>query len=102
MAVKFYTVETTINGTKYVAQFNGMSSILKMTDSCYIDGTGTQSMEKLSKYIFTNVIVEPSGLTVDDFDSFEDLNEVVDFARNVMQGHLKPKDEGATDKKSSK
>lgn len=90
---KFYQVERTINGKKYIAQFNGISAALKMMDSSYIDGSGNQSLEKLTKYLLTNVIVEPSGLTVDDFDSFDELNDVVGFAREVLQGELKPAEE---------
>ncbi len=90
---KFYQVEKTINGKKYIAQFNGISAALRMTDNSYIDGSNNQSMEKLTKYMLTNVIVEPSGLTIDDFESFEELNDVIGFAREVMMGELKPKEE---------
>ena len=94
----FYQVERTINGKKYVAQFNGISAALKMTDNSYIDGSNNQSLEKLTKYMLTNVIVDPSGLTVDDFDSFEELNEVIGFAREVMMGEAKPAEEKRTRK----
>lgn len=33
--------------------------------------------------------MQPSGLTADDFDSMTELNEVVKFGRDVMQGKLK-------------
>lgn len=95
---KFYQVERTINGKKYVAQFNGISAALKMTDNSYIDGSNNQSLEKMTKYMLTNVIVEPSGLTVDDFDNFEELNEVIGFAREVMTGEVKPAEEKRTRK----
>ena len=36
---KFYTVEKEINGTKYVAQFSGLSVAVRGVDSSYIDGT---------------------------------------------------------------
>ena len=58
---KFYTVEKEINGTKYVAQFNGISAALKAVDESYIEGTNNTSVEKLSRYLFSNVIVEPKG-----------------------------------------
>lgn len=91
MANKFYQAEKTINGTKYVAQFNGISAALRMMDSSYIDGTNNTSLEKLTKYLLTNVIVEPANLTVDDFDNFDELNEVIGFAREVMQGEFRGK-----------
>lgn len=76
----------TINGIEYVAKFNGLATALKATDKCYIDGTSNISTEKLAKYLFENVIVSPKNLTADDFDSMEDFNKVIGFAREVMQG----------------
>lgn len=95
---KFYTVEKEINGTKYVAQFNGISAALKAVDESYIEGTNNTSVEKLSKYLFSNVIVEPKGLTADDFESMEEFNAVINFAREVMQGDFREE----KDKKSAK
>lgn len=99
MANKFYTVEKEINGVKYTAQFNGLSCALKAVDQSYIDGTQNTSVEKLAEYIFENVIVEPKGLDIDDFDSMEEFNEVVTFGREVMQGKFRDK---ATDKEAVK
>ena len=53
-------------------------------------------------YYFTivkNVIVEPKGLDVDDFDSMEEFNEVVTFGREVMQGKFRDKANASADKK---
>lgn len=100
MAKKPYTIEKEINGVKYVAQFNGISAALEAVDGCYVDGTSNISTMKLNKYLLDNVIVEPKGLTVDDFDTVEDLNAVTSFAREVMQGNFRDKaQQGATDKK---
>lgn len=93
MANKFYTVAKEIRGKNYVAQFNGITAALKAVDGCYIEGTSNTSVEKFNKYLLDNVIVEPKGLTVDDFESLSELNEVTAFAREVMQGDLKPDDE---------
>lgn len=90
MAKKFYTVEKEIDGVNYVCQFNGISAALRAVDASYIEGTSNTSVEKLSNYLFANVVVEPKGLTADDFDSMETFNEVIAFARQVMQGELKP------------
>ena len=87
----FYTVEKKIGNTTYTAQFNGISAALKAVDESYIEGTNNTSVEKLSKYLFNNVIVDPKGLTPDDFDSMEEFNEVVAFAREVMQGNFREK-----------
>lgn len=95
---KFYTREKTINGTKYVAQFNGLSCALRAVDQSYIDGTSNTSAEKMAEYLFKNVIVEPQGLTIDDFDNVEEFNEVTTFAREVMQGKFREETNKATGK----
>lgn len=97
MAVKPYTVNKTIGGKEYTAQFNGISAALEAIDNGYIDGTSTASVVKMSKYLFENVIVEPKGLTADDFDNMNDFNEVVAFAREVMQGNFRDKKEQKPD-----
>ncbi|MBQ6554532.1 MAG: hypothetical protein IJL89_04810 [Firmicutes bacterium] len=86
---KIFQVEKTINGKKYVFQHNGLTAFLKATDSCYIDGTSNRSTEKFTKYLFENVIIEPKGLSADDFDTIDDLNEVTLFATDVLQGKHK-------------
>lgn len=90
MAIKFYTVEKKINGKNYKAQFSGLSVALKAVDESYIDGSNNTSLEKMAQYLFDNVVVEPKGLTVDSFDNMDEFNAVVSFAREVMQGELKP------------
>ena len=90
MAKKFYTVTQEINGVEYTAQFNGLSAALSAVDNSYVDGTQNISAGKMADYLFKHVIVEPK-VTVDDFDSLEELNAVTDFARNVMQGNFRDK-----------
>ena len=90
---KFYTATKELNGTKYTAQFNGLSCALRAVDSTYIEGTNNTSVEKMADYIFQNVIVEPKGLTIDDFESMEEFNEVVSFGRDVMQGKFRPEED---------
>lgn len=91
MATNHYQVEKEINGKNYIAQFNGISAALEAVDKSYIDGTNTISMTKLSQYLFKHVIVEPKELTADDFDNMDEFNEVVAFAREVMQGNFRDK-----------
>lgn len=95
---KFYTKEKTINGIKYIAQFNGLSAALDAIDSSYLNDSSNIGIKKLSQYIFENVIVDPKNLTADDFETIEDFNEVVGFGREVMQGKFRPKE----DKKPAK
>ena len=94
---KFYTVKKEINGKEYIAQFSGISAAVKAVDASYIEGTSNISIEKLSEYLFANIIVEPKNLTIDDFESMDEFNEVVAFARKTMQGEFRDKkNEGAT------
>ena len=68
--------------------------------SSHADGTSTTSVKKLNQFLLDHVIVEPKGLTVDDFNSVDEMNEVTKFAREVMQGNFRDEaHEGATDKK---
>ena len=100
---KFYQVKKTINGVEYTAQFNGISAALKAVDDSYIEGSNNTSVYKLSEYLFKNVIVNPTGLTADDFDNMDDFNEVVTFAREVMQGNFRAeKIDSKTNKGSTK
>ena len=100
---KFYTREKEINGVKYVAQFSGLSSAMRAIDESYIDNNSSNvSILKISKYVFSNVIVEPAGLTADDFDSMEELNEVVKFGMDVMQGKFREENESTAKTGSEK
>lgn len=91
MANNFYTVEKEINGKKYIAQFSGISTALKAADETYIEGTSNTSAEKMAAYLFEHIIVEPKGLTSDDFETMQDFNDVIAFARSVMQGDFRNK-----------
>lgn len=101
MANKFYTVDKEIDGTKYTAQFSGLSLALRAVDESYIDGTNTTSIEKLANFLFKYVIVEPKGLSIDDFEDMNSLNEVIAFAREVMSGDFREKKDKEPTKKAS-
>lgn len=99
---KFYQVEKEINGKKYLAQFGGLSVALKAVDASYIEGTSTTSVEKLADYLFKHIIVEPKGLTPDDFETLDEFNEVIAFARGVMQGNFREEAVGSEAKEAGK
>lgn len=80
------TKKKVINGKEYVAQFNGIIWALRAVDGNYVDGTNNVSIEKMTKYLLEKVIVEPEKLSIDDFDTMEEFNEVIAFARETMQG----------------
>lgn len=76
----------TINGVDYTAKFSGLSTALKALDDCYIEGSNNTSTKKLTEYLFANVITAPRNLSADNFETMEEFNEVISFARDVMQG----------------
>lgn len=103
MANKFYTVEKEINGTKYVAQFAGLSTALRAVDNSYLENSNNTSTEKLAQYLFKYIIVEPKNLSIDDFEDMQTFNEVVSFARQVMSGDFREEaDKGGAKEKSKK
>lgn len=103
MAVKPYTVTKEIEGKEYVFQFNGLSAALRAIDESYIPGTTNTSVAKLATYLFDNVVVQPKGLTIDDFDSMEEMNAVISVAREVMTGDFRgQEDKGGAKEKSKK
>ena len=99
---KFYTVQKEINGVTYTAQFNGLKAALNAVDVSYIQNSSNISTTKLTEYILDNVIVEPKGLSIDDFKSMEELNEVIGFGRDVMQGKFRETQDKESVKETSK
>lgn len=99
---RFYTATKTINGTEYTAQFNGLSAALSAIDNSNVEGTDRTSLLKLATYILGNVIVEPKGLTPDDFETIEELNEIVRFGSDVMQGKFRDATNESTTKAKGK
>lgn len=89
---KFRTFKKTINGKEYTAQFSGVAAAMRAIDNSYTDDGQNTSMEKLSKYILENVIVEPKNLTLDDFDSVKEATDVISWGREVMQGEVFPEE----------
>lgn len=77
--------EKEINGKTYKAQFKGIRFAVKTVDNSYLEN-GNTSIEKMAKALLDTIIVEPENLDIDDFETMEEFNEVVAFAREVMQG----------------
>lgn len=102
MAVKPYTVEKEVMGKKYTFQFNGISAALRALDNSYIQGTNNTSVEKLATYLFQNVVVQPKGLAIDDFDNMEEFNAVIGVAREVMTGDFRGQEDKGGAKGASK
>lgn len=93
--VKPFQITKEINGKKYIAQFNGVGAALNGEDA-WNEGNGKISNRKMADYLLKNVIVEPHGLTPDDFETIEDLDNVITFALSVMNGYFRPGTAAAT------
>lgn len=80
---KYEKVTKTINGVEYTAQFNGFREMYKAMSK--IQKNGEVDLEAAADYLFENVIVSPKT-DIDDFEDFEELNTVITFGMEVMQG----------------
>lgn len=84
-----------INGVVYTAQFNTLREAIKAKKIYQDSVTGRIDTEKLYDYIFQNVIVDPPGLTIEDFDDLDELSEVALFGTQVLNNRFR---ETGTDK----
>lgn len=101
MAFKPITKEKEIKGKKYVAQFNGVSTLFSFNDET--DG----KLAKQAQFIFDNVLVSPKISDPDEYfgTDVELMNEVVAFCSAVMRGDAEyfPKSEKQSgDKEATK
>jgi len=100
MAFKPITVNETIDGVKYTAQFNGVSAMLKATKYAEED------TEKFADFLFDNVIVEPKISDKDEYfgTKAKHMTKVMDFASSVMQADEKyfPENAEKKDKEADK
>lgn len=93
---KFYQKTKEIDGRVYTAQFGGLSVALKMLNESH-DRNGNVDFEEAARYVLENIIVEPPGLEIDDFEDMDTLNAVVAFGREVAQGKFRNKKGKAAD-----
>lgn len=70
----------TVKGVTYTAQFNGARASLIALDKYKNNLIG------LEDYVLQNVIVDPPGLTLDDFDTVDEAQAVVNHGIRVMKG----------------
>lgn len=91
---KFYQRTKEINGVKYTAQFSGLSAWLRCADEAKKDDDGDESSTiRIYNRVFEAGLVEPKGLTVDDFEDMEVLDKVFGFVSNVMKGKFRDRTE---------
>lgn len=94
--------KNTINGVEYTAQYHGLRNALE-AEKVYTDGrTGRVDKIKLYDYIFENVIVSPSGLSIESFTDLTELDEVAMFGVQVLRNRFQPTDERGTKGRSKK
>lgn len=87
--VKFYQVEKEINGTKYTAQFSGMRAWMRLSDES--KNGDTVSTEKLIDKVLSVGLIEPR-VTMDDFETQDELMDVFNFVSEVMKGNFRDKE----------
>lgn len=91
---KIYTATKEINGTTYRAQFNSVREAVRATQQ-YKDEMS------LDEYLLSNVIVEPPGLQMDDFEDLFEFRQVINFAANVMSGRFRGEEKSGAAESSS-
>lgn len=97
----FTKVKKMINGTEYTAQFNGFAESYKFVDAI-TDANMKPSLYKGAEYLFENVLVEPKK-SFNDFESREELDEVIAFLTEVKDGTFREEtDEGTAEGDSKK
>lgn len=71
-------------GNKYTFQTVSNSKYLEIMDETTTT-EGKPLLSKLYTSILEHIVVQPSGLTPDDFDSFKELQEVCEAALTFQQ-----------------
>ncbi len=93
---KTYTATKEINGITYRAQFNGVRECRRA-----LDKYGKTELE-FEEYLLANVIVDPPGLQLDDFEDLDECNQVIRFASSVLTGRFRRDENPAADKTGGK
>lgn len=75
---------TTTKGNKFTFQSVPNSTYLEMTDES-IKPDGNPAISKLYPKLLEHVVVQPAGLSVDDFNDFGELREVCEAALTFQQ-----------------
>ena len=87
---KFYQITKEIDGVKYTAQFSGLAAWLRCADEAKKDdGMDEGANLRIYNRVFEAGLVEPKGLTVDDFEDMDTLDKVFGFVSGVMKGKFR-------------
>lgn len=75
----------TSRGNKFVFQSVPNSKYLEIMDDSVVKDNGQPSISILYPQMLEHVVVQPGGLSVDDFDDFAELREVCEAALKFQQ-----------------
>lgn len=78
------TTTITVGGKEYKLQHPGVRWYLENTDNSR-DARGFLSVSKYAQNILDNVVVDPPGLKLDDFESVAELEELVQKADQFLK-----------------
>lgn len=73
-----------IGGKEYKLQHPGVRWYMENTDNSR-DARGVLSVAKYAQNLLDNVVVDPPGLKLDDFDSVGELEELVQKADQFLK-----------------
>lgn len=79
------TGEVTVRGKKYKFQHPGAKWYLKHTDKSR-DRNGVLQTEAYIQGLLDNVVIDPAGLKVDDFESVGEIEELVTELEQFLRG----------------
>jgi hypothetical protein len=68
--------EFTVNGNKYVIQHPGVGWVVEHTDKC-TNISGNLVKKDYINGLLEHVIIEPKNLTLDSFDTAQEMSQVV-------------------------
>ena len=80
-------VEKTIGGIVYRAQYKGLAFSSQLQDRCETEDGKRLLQYDIARALFDEVLVSPK-VTIDDFDSYSDFDEVYNFLFDVARGEL--------------
>lgn len=78
------TKTVTVGGKEYTLQHPGVRWVIRLNDRAL--GAIGSSREKWIDEVLEHVVVEPPGLTIDDFDSYAELDELVTAIAAFLRG----------------
>jgi hypothetical protein len=76
-------VKKTINGEEYVLQHPGVEWVVDHSDKC-TNAQGNLVRKKYLQGLFDNVVIKPSKLTLDSFDSVAEMRDVVNEIESFL------------------